>query len=75
MGLLRLPPFGEAIHTDGHDNRSRRRLVFPVHGVGAAGQVTIRRQLKASSVPEKLPPCLIGIEARHLARGGLGSAT
>ena len=42
------------------------KSVFQVHGVDAAGQVVIRRQLKRRHVLaffEKLPPCLIGIEA------------
>src|SRR6202451_282358 len=42
------------------------KSVFQVHGVDAAGQVVIRRQLKRRSVLtffEKLPPCLVGIEA------------
>jgi transposase len=42
------------------------KSVFPVHGVDAAGQVVIRRQLKRRFVLsffEKLPPCLVGIEA------------
>ena len=42
------------------------KSVFQVHGVDAAGQVLIRRQLKRRAVLaffEKLPPCLIGIEA------------
>ena len=42
------------------------KSVFQVHGVDAAGQVVIRRQLKRRQVQaffEKLPPCLIGIEA------------
>jgi hypothetical protein len=37
-----------------------------VHRIGAAGQVVIRRQLKRRYVLaffEKLPPCLVGIEA------------
>ena len=40
--------------------------VFQVHGVDAAGQVTIRRQLKRRYVLaffQKLSPCLVGIEA------------
>ncbi len=40
--------------------------VFQVHGVDAAGQVVIRRQLRRQHVLaffEKLPPCLVGIEA------------
>src|SRR5215203_5420364 len=42
------------------------KSVFQVHGVDAVGQVVIRRQLKRRYVLaffEKLPPCLIGIEA------------
>ena len=42
------------------------KSVFQVHGVGADGQVVIRRQLKRRYVLaffHKLPPCLIGIEA------------
>ena len=42
------------------------KSVFQVHGVDCAGQVAIRRQLKRRYVLaffEKLPPCLIGIEA------------
>src|SRR5213076_517254 len=42
------------------------KSVFQVHGVDAAGQVIIRRQLKRRAVLaffEKLSPCLVGIEA------------
>ena len=42
------------------------KSVFQVHGVDAAGQVVIRRQLKRRLVLaffEKLSPCLVGIEA------------
>ena len=42
------------------------KSVFQVHGVDAAGHVVVRRQLKRRYVLaffEKLPPCLIGIEA------------
>ena len=42
------------------------KSVFQVHGVDAAGQVVIRRQLKRRYVLaffRKLPPCLVGIEA------------
>src|SRR5215469_45939 len=42
------------------------KSVFQVHGVDAAGQVIVRRQLKRRQVLtfcRKLPPCLIGIEA------------
>src|SRR6201982_2328891 len=39
---------------------------FQVHGVDAAGQVGVRRQLRRRHVLaffQKLPPCLVGIEA------------
>ena len=42
------------------------KSVFQVHGIDAAGQVVIRRQLKRRYVLaffEKLPACLVGIEA------------
>jgi transposase len=42
------------------------KSVFQVHGVDADGQVVIRRQLKRRYVLvffQKLPPCLVGIEA------------
>ena len=42
------------------------KSVFQVHGVDADGNVVIRRQLKRRYVLaffEKLPPCLVGIEA------------
>jgi transposase len=42
------------------------KSVFQVHGVDAEGGVVIRRQLKRRYVLaffEKLPPCLVGIEA------------
>ena len=42
------------------------KSVFQVHGVDAADQVVIRRQLKRRQVLtffEKLPPCLVGIDA------------
>ena len=42
------------------------KSVFQVHGVDAASEVVIRRQLKRRSVLaffQKLPPCLVGIEA------------
>jgi transposase len=49
--------------------------VFQVHGVGETGEVVVRRQLRRSRVIpffEKLPPCLVGIEAcatsHHWAR-------
>ena len=42
------------------------KSVFQVHGIDAGGQAVIRRQLKRRHVLtffEKLPPCLVGIEA------------
>jgi transposase len=42
------------------------KSVFQVHGVDAQGEVIIRRQLKRRYVLaffQKLPPCLVGIEA------------
>src|SRR5471032_1875483 len=42
------------------------KSVFQVHGVDAIGKVVIRRQLKRRHVLsffQKLPPCLVGIEA------------
>ena len=42
------------------------KSVFQVHGVDANGQVVIRRQLKRRYILaffQKLPPCLVGIEA------------
>ena len=58
------------------------KSVFQVHGTDATGQVVIRRQLKRRFVLsffEKLPPCLVGIEAcasshywsRELRRWGI----
>ena len=47
------------------------KSVFQVHGVDAVGNVVIRRQLKRRSVLaffEKLPRCLVGIEACASAR-------
>jgi transposase len=42
------------------------KSIFQVHGVDAAGQVVLRRQLRRRQVLaffQKLPPCLVGIEA------------
>jgi len=42
------------------------KSVFQLHGVDAAGQLVIRRQLKRRYVLaffQKLTPCLVGIEA------------
>jgi transposase len=53
----------QTIKTIGHDIA---KSVFQVHGIDAAGSVTVRRQLKRRYVLaffEKSAPCLIGIEA------------
>src|SRR5207302_2466698 len=42
------------------------KSVFQVHGIDAQGKVIVRRQLKRRKVIaffQKLPPCLVGIEA------------
>lgn len=53
------------------------KSVFQVHGVDGAGQVVIRRQLKRRSVLvffQKLPPCLVGIEACARRTTGLANS-
>src|SRR3989337_1486373 len=66
-GLLVLPRFGGAImQTVTTIGLDIAKSVFQVHGVDAEGNVLIRRQLKRRYVLaffEKLPPCLVGIEA------------
>ena len=64
---IELPRFGgqimQAITTIGLDIA---KSVFQVHGVDAEGNVVLRRQLKRRYVLaffQKLPPCLVGIEA------------
>src|SRR5438105_12518490 len=66
-GLLELLRFEEptmqAITTIGLDIA---KSVFQVHGIDAAGQVVMRRQLKRRYVLaffQKLPACVVGIEA------------
>jgi transposase len=42
------------------------KSVFQVHGVDAKGNVVLRRQIKRRydlAFFQKLPPCLVGIEA------------
>src|SRR6266536_1658340 len=42
------------------------KSIFQVHGVGAEGNVVVRRKLKRRYIVaffQKLPPCLVGIEA------------
>jgi transposase len=46
------------------------KSVFQLHGIDAAGRVVVRRQLRRRFMLaffQKLPPCLVGIEARDLA--------
>src|SRR5262245_12601915 len=53
----------QAITTVGFDIA---KSVFQVHGVDASGQLIVRRQLRRRQVIaffQKLPPCLVGIEA------------
>jgi transposase len=53
------------------------KSVFQVHGVDADGNVVVRRQLKRRYVLvffQKLPPCLVGIEACASSRANLGSS-
>jgi transposase len=54
--------------------------VFQVHGISATGEVVVRKALRrAQMLPffEKLPPCLVGIEAcgtsHHWAERSQGS--
>lgn len=47
------------------------KSVIQVHGVGANGEVMVRRRLSGARVLaffEKLPRCLVGIEARNTSR-------
>src|SRR5262245_39824837 len=51
---------------DSEEPNDIAKSVFQVHCIDAAGQAVIRRQLKRRYVLaffQKLPPCLIGIEA------------
>ena len=62
------PGFRGAKHASGYAavGFDIAKSVFQVHGIDTAGQVVIRRQLKRRYVLaffEKLPPCLVGIEA------------
>ena len=60
------------------------KSVFQVHGVNAEGAIVVRRQLRRRQVLsffEKLPPCLVGMEACAAGRtigvgksGGSGTA-
>jgi transposase len=52
------------------------KSVFQVHGVDAAGNVLIRRQLKRRYVLtsfQKLPPCLVAL--KHVQRRIIGRAS
>jgi transposase len=65
--LLRPPRFGGAKDASGTTiGLDIAKSVFQIHGVDAAGNVIVRRQLKRRYVLpffQKLPPCLVGIEA------------
>jgi transposase len=42
------------------------KTIFQVHGIDSSGKVVIRRQLRRAQVLailNKLPPCLVGMEA------------
>ena len=59
----------EAVVTIGLDIA---KSVFQVHGVDANGAVVVRRRLtraKVLSFFERLPPCLVGLEACATATG------
>ncbi|KRP94646.1 transposase [Bradyrhizobium yuanmingense] len=64
---MRLPRFGGAAYVVNFDDwLDIAKSVFQVHGVDAAGQVVVRRQLRRRHVLaffQKLPPGLVGIEA------------
>ena len=70
--LLEAPRFEGVNHANDHDSRSRhRQICFSGPGVDAQGKVVVRRQLKRRHVLaffQKLPVCLIGIEACASAR-------
>jgi transposase len=49
------------------------KSVFQVHGVDAAGRVTVRKKLRRAEVLkffEVLPRCLVGMEACATAQSG-----
>jgi transposase len=53
------------------------KSVFQVHGIDAQGKVIIRLQLKRRYVLaffQKLPPCLVGIEACASCHHGRGNS-
>ena len=60
MGAVKAPTIRRSIHANDYDNGfDIAKSVFQVHGVDAAGQVVIRRQLKRRYVLaffQKLPP-------------------
>lgn len=65
-----------AVHDRSYYNQSRYcEVVFRIHGVNASSEVVLAKRFKRGKVLEffeKLPPCLIGIEAcptsHHWAR-------
>ena len=79
VGAAKAPGFEEpkmqAITTIGLDIA---KSVFQVHGVDAEGNVVLRRQLKRRYVLaffQKLPSCLVGIEACALSHHQSGART
>ena len=67
MGAVRPPQFGGAKHAYGQTiGLDIAKSVFQVHGIDVEDRVIIRRQLRRRFVLaffQKLPPCLVGIEA------------
>jgi len=65
-GLSGLPQSEGTTHASGHGSGTLRSRSFRFTGLMLSGQVVIRRRLKRRYVLsffEKLPPCLVGIEA------------
>jgi transposase len=65
--LLSAPTIRRSYHANDHDTGlDIAKSVFQVHCIDAEGNEVLRRQLKRRYVLaffEKLPPCLVGIEA------------
>lgn len=54
------------------------KLIFFVHAVDAEGRVVVARSLRRRHVLaffERLPPCLVGLDARGSATASLRSAS
>ena len=57
---------GAIRYADYHDRPRQARSILQVPGVGATGQVVVRKSLRRSRILPffaKLPACLVGIEA------------